>query len=79
MKLENLLPKDGPSINEVNKYIDKYKNDLIVVKCGGSCLLDKDLFDQLIEALLPQCIIWMRFTSFPNKVDLIQLIDSFLC
>ena len=49
MKLENLLPKEGPSINEVNKYIDKYKNDLIVVKCGGSCLLDKDLFDQLIE------------------------------
>ena len=31
MKLENLLPKDGPSINEVNKYIDKYKNDLIVL------------------------------------------------
>ena len=49
MKLENLLPKDGPSINEVNKYINKYKNDLIVVKCGGSCLLDKKLFDQLIE------------------------------
>ena len=49
MKLENLLPKDGPSINEVNKYIEKYKNDLIVVKCGGSCLLDKNLFDQLIE------------------------------
>ena len=49
MKLENLLPKDGPSINEVNKYIEKYKNDLIVVKCGGSCLLDQNLFDQLIE------------------------------
>ena len=49
MKLEILLPKDGPSISEVNKYINKYKNDLIVVKCGGSCLLDKDLFDQLIE------------------------------
>ena len=49
MKLEKLLPKDGPSINEVNKYINKYKNDLIVVKCGGSCLLDKNLFDQLIE------------------------------
>ena len=49
MEIENLLPADGPSINEVNKYINKYKNDLIVVKCGGSCLLDKDLFDQLIE------------------------------
>ena len=43
MKLENLLPKNGPSINEVNKYIDKYKNDIIVVKCGGSCLIDKNL------------------------------------
>ena len=49
MKLENLLPKDGPSINEINKYIDKYKNDIIVVKCGGSCLIDKNLFNQLIE------------------------------
>ena len=49
MEIENLLPADGPSINEVNKYINKYKNDLIVVKCGGSCLLDKNLFDQLIE------------------------------
>ena len=49
MKLEILLPKDGPSISEVNKYINKYKNDLIVVKCGGSCLLDQNLFDQLIE------------------------------
>tara|TARA_B100000029_G_scaffold33902_1_gene32032 strand:+ start:471 stop:1319 length:849 start_codon:yes stop_codon:yes gene_type:complete len=49
MEIENLLPADGPSINEVNKYINKYKKDLIVVKCGGSCLLDKNLFDQLIE------------------------------
>ena len=49
MEIENLLPSDGPSINEVNKYINKYKNDLIVVKCGGSCLLDKNLFDQLID------------------------------
>ena len=49
MKIEDLLPIDGPSINEVKKYIDKYKNDIIVVKCGGSCLIDKNLFDQLIE------------------------------
>tara|TARA_B100000029_G_scaffold240774_1_gene237956 strand:- start:1227 stop:2075 length:849 start_codon:yes stop_codon:yes gene_type:complete len=49
MEIEKLLPDYGPSINEVNKYIDKYKNDLIVVKCGGSCLLEKNLFDQLIE------------------------------
>ena len=49
MKIESLLPVDGPSIDKVQKYIDKYKNDLIIIKCGGSCLLDKNLFDQLIE------------------------------
>ena len=31
MNVEDLLPIDGPSINEVKKYIDKYKNDLIVM------------------------------------------------
>ena len=32
MKIEDLLPIDGPSIEEVKKYINKYKNDLIVIK-----------------------------------------------
>ena len=41
MKIEDLLPIDGPSINEVNKYIDKYKNDLIVIKYGGKVLLEE--------------------------------------
>ena len=36
MNLEKLLPDDGPSISEVNKYIEKYKNDFIVIKVGGS-------------------------------------------
>ena len=49
MDLEKILPKDGPPINEVNKYIEKYKNDFIVIKVGGSCLLDQNLFDQLVE------------------------------
>ena len=49
MKLENLLPKDGPSINEVNKYIDKYKNDLIVIKYGGNVFIDRNIFNNFIE------------------------------
>ena len=49
MKFENILPKNGPAIKEVSKYIEKYKNDIIVVKIGGSVLLDQKLFDQLIE------------------------------
>ena len=36
MNLENILPKDGPPLDEVNKYIEKYKNDLIVIKYGGN-------------------------------------------
>ena len=49
MNFENILPKDGPAIEEVSKYIKKYKDDIIVVKIGGSVLLNEILFDQLIE------------------------------
>ena len=49
MNLENIIPKDGPAIQEVQKYINKYTNEFIVIKCGGSVLLDQILFDQFIE------------------------------
>ena len=49
MNLENIIPKDGPSIEEVKRYIKKYSNELIVIKCGGSVLLDVSLFNQFIE------------------------------
>ena len=49
MSIEKIIPKDGPSIYEVEKYIKKYSNELIVVKAGGSVLLDENLFNQFIE------------------------------
>ena len=49
MEIEKILPKNGPSIGEVQKYIDKYLNEIIVIKCGGSVLLDENLFNQFIE------------------------------
>ena len=49
MKIEDLLPIDGPSIDEVNKYINKYKNDLIVIKYGGNVFIDKKIFNNFIE------------------------------
>jgi len=49
MDLEKILPANGPSINEVKKYIEKYLEEIIVIKCGGSVLLDKNLFKQFIE------------------------------
>tara|TARA_B100001250_G_scaffold320446_1_gene283344 strand:- start:610 stop:1452 length:843 start_codon:yes stop_codon:yes gene_type:complete len=49
MELDKILPKDGPSIKEAEKYIDKYKNEYICIKVGGSVLNDKSLFKFLLE------------------------------
>ena len=49
VNLESILPSNGPSINEVKKYLNKYKNEYIVVKIGGSVLNDEKLFKILIE------------------------------
>ena len=49
MNLQNILPKDGPPIEEVQKYIKKYIDEVIVIKCGGSVLLDQNLFNQFIQ------------------------------
>ena len=48
MKIEEVIPKDGPSIDEVKKYIEKYKNDLIVIKYGGNVFIDRKIFDNFI-------------------------------
>ena len=49
MNLEKLLPIDGPPLEEVSKYIEKYKNDLIVIKYGGNVFIDRVIFDNFIE------------------------------
>ena len=46
--LENILPKNGPPIEEVYKYIEKYKNDLIVIKYGGNVFIDRNIFNNFI-------------------------------
>ena len=48
MDLEKILPKDGPPIDEVSKYIEKYKNDHIVIKYGGNVFIDRKIFDNFI-------------------------------
>ena len=49
LSLKKILPSNGPTKQEVQKYIAKYTNEFIVIKCGGSVLLEKNLFDQFIE------------------------------
>ena len=48
MNLDKILPEKGPPINEVSKYIEKYKNDLIVIKYGGNVFIDRKVFNNFI-------------------------------
>ena len=48
-ELINILPKEGPTAVEVKKYLEKYSDEFIVIKCGGSVLIDPNLFKIFIE------------------------------
>ena len=48
-ELKIILPLDGPSTEEVQKYLEKYNDEYIVIKCGGSVLIDQNLFDIFIK------------------------------
>ena len=49
VSLKKILPSSGPSINEVKKYLEKYSDQKIVIKCGGSVLIDPNLFNLFIS------------------------------
>ncbi len=48
-ELIDILPKDGPTVEEVKKYLEKYNDEFIIIKCGGSVLVDPKLFKIFIE------------------------------
>ena len=48
MNIKKILPENGPPLNEVSKYIEKYKNELIVIKYGGNVFIDRNIFDNFI-------------------------------
>jgi acetylglutamate kinase len=47
--LINILPKDGPTVKETIRYLEKYTKDFIIIKMGGSVLSNRDLFNNLIQ------------------------------
>jgi len=47
-QIEQFWPTKGPSAKEVSKYLKKYQNEKIVIKCGGKVLLDPILLDGMI-------------------------------
>ena len=50
-ELKKILPEDGPNLQEVSKYIEKYKDELIVIKYGGNVFIDRQIFNNFINDL----------------------------
>ena len=48
-KIKKFWPKNGPSTQEIKKYLKKYSKEKIVIKCGGRVLLDPILFENFIK------------------------------
>ncbi len=47
--LKDFWPKEAPKIDSVIKYVQKYKNDIIVIKYGGNVLIDRNVFNNFIS------------------------------
>ncbi len=50
-ELRIILPKNGPNIDEVSKYIEKYKDEIITIKYGGNVFIDRQIFNNFISDL----------------------------
>ena len=48
-EIQKILPAKGPSFQEVKNYLEKYNDEYIVIKCGGSVLVNQDLFNNFIN------------------------------
>ena len=48
-EIKKILPLKGPSFEEVKNYLEKYNDEYIVIKCGGSVLVDQNLFNNFIN------------------------------
>ena len=50
-ELTKILPKNGPNIDEVSKYIKKYRDEIITIKYGGNVFIDRQIFNNFINDL----------------------------
>ena len=47
-EIKKLWPNNAPPISNIQKYVEKYKEDTIVIKYGGNVLIDRDVFNNFI-------------------------------
>ena len=62
-EIQKILPTKGPSFEEVKNYLEKYNDEYIVIKCGGSVLVNQDLLNNFINDI-----------SILNKLGFIPII-----
>jgi len=62
-EIQKILPTKGPSFEEVKNYLEKYNDEYIVIKCGGSVLVNQGLFNNFINDI-----------SILNKLGFIPII-----
>jgi acetylglutamate kinase len=48
-EIKKFWPLSVPNIENINKYVEKYKNETIVIKYGGNVLIDRSIFNNFIE------------------------------
>ena len=84
-ELKTILPLDGPSTEEVKKYLEKYNDEYVVIKCGGSVLIDQNLFDIFIQDIstlnklgFTPIIVHGGGKRINNKLDEIGLESKFI-
>ena len=48
-EIKQFWPDQAPDVNIVQKYIQKYENEKIVIKYGGNVLIDRNVFNNFIS------------------------------
>ena len=48
-EIKKIWPSSAPDIVNINKYVEKYKDETIVIKYGGNVLIDRSIFNNFIE------------------------------
>jgi len=48
-EIKKIWPSSAPDMDNINKYVEKYRDETIVIKYGGNVLIDRGIFNNFIE------------------------------
>ena len=84
-ELNKIFRKDSISVEEAKKNLSKYSNEFIVIKCGGSVLINPDLFNIFIQDIavlkklgLSPVIVHGGGKRINNKLSELNIKSSFI-